>query len=388
MIKKTLKNLFLFVLTISLSSCGQEKKSENSIERHFNVFHDDDYNYGITDEKGDTIIPAQRFDLAKRANYYYMEKIESNGEIVLNWLDVKNRRLVPLRNFSDFHSSINNETDVFYNKEYKLAVFKNREEMILPFQYGSFDKLGKYFLAHKFDFKSVEVFDENLKKISNQGIEDYILLSNKKLITVEKNYKWGIINDKLELIVPFIYDYAISELPNSENLFIVITQPDNVQFYGLMNDKGEIVQPLDFSYIDDVESENLIRICKNNKWGFINTQGNILIYPKYDGVTNFVNNHAIIRVNDKVGYINAQGNIIAQPKFAKCNEFNSGYAFVIIDDFNYGLIDTQGNFVMKGKKNSNSWVGDKLNDKDKRYFIMNKTYNYKGDLINDKVIYK
>lgn len=384
------KNLNLYFSTKTKSLLDErmvfskfQDKHPKEKENLFNVFHNESYKYGIADKNGNIIISADYYGLYKSGNYYYLEQKKGTSATVLNWLDVKNKRLVPLPDFLDFDFSVNNEIDIFYNKENKLGAYKNRKNMILPFEYWSFDKFGTYIIARKKGVTSIDIFDSNLNKVSNKGIEDYSIPSeSNKLLVVEKNHKYGLINDKLEFIVPFKYDYVIKQFPTNENLFIVALQPDNDIFYGLINDKGKIVQPIIFSVISELESEGFVKFSKNERWGFMNTQGDIIIDAKYDFVDVFTRGYAIVELNGKKGYINTKGDLIIQPQFTDCKDFNGGYAFVFTEK-SYGIINNKGVFVMQVNKKVNPEKLEIANLGSKTiYNIDGKVYNYKGDIIN------
>lgn len=384
------KNLNLYFSTKTKSLFDErmvfikfQDKHPKEKENLFNVFHNESHKYGIADKNGNIIISADYYGLSKRGNYYYIEQKKGTSETVLNWLDVKNKRLIPLPDFLDFDFSINDEIDIFYNKENKLGAYKNRKKMILPFEYWSFDKFGTYIIAHKKGVNSVDIFDSSLNKVSNKGIEGYSIPSeNNKLLVVEKNHKYGLMNDKLEFIVPFKYDYVIEQFPNNENLFIVALQPDNDIFHGLINDKGKIVQPIIFSTISEFENEGFVRFSKNERWGFMDTQGNIIIDAKYDFVDVFTRGYAIVELNGKKGYINTKGDLIVQPQFTDCKDFNAGYAFVFTEK-SYGIINNKGIFVMQVNKKVNPEELEIENIGIKTaYNIDDKVYNYKGDIIN------
>jgi hypothetical protein len=360
-----------------------QDKHPKEKENLFNVFHNESYKYGIADKNGNIIISADYYGLSKRGNYYYLQQKKGTDTTILNWLDVKNKKLVPLPDFLNFDFSINDEIDVFYNKENKLGAYKNRKNMILPFDYWSFDKFGTYIIAHNKRHGGVDIFDSSLNKVSNKGIEGYSIPSESdKLLVVEKNHKYGLINDKLEFIVPFKYDYVIQQFPNNENLFIVALQSDNDILYGLINDKGKIVQPITFSVISDLESEGFIKFSKNERWGFMNTRGEIIINAKYDYVDFFTRGYAIVELNGKKGYINTKGDLIIQPQFTDCKDFNNGYAFVFTEK-SYGIINNKGVFVLQVNKkvNPEELQSDNVGTK-QTYSIDNKVYSYKGDIID------
>ncbi|MEJ1933162.1 WG repeat-containing protein, partial [Nostoc sp. NIES-2111] len=58
-------------------------------------------------------------------------------------------------------------------------------------------------------------------------------------------------------------------------------------------------------------SEGLASVkTESGKWGFINRQGNIVIKPQFDEVSNFSFGLARVRIGKKYGYIDKYGKYV------------------------------------------------------------------------------
>jgi hypothetical protein len=55
------------------------------------------------------------------------------------------------------------------------------------------------------------------------------------------------------------------------------------------------------------KSKKLFRIVQNHKWGFIDSSGNIVIGPQFDGAMDFKEGYAAVMVGHKWGFIDANG---------------------------------------------------------------------------------
>lgn len=76
------------------------------------------------------------------------------------------------------------------------------------------------------------------------------------------------------------------------------------------------------------KSNTLIANKKDNKWGFIDRDGNIVVEHKYDKVTEFNEyGYAGIKLNDKWGVIDSKGNIVKEPSYEDI-ETNSAPEFL------------------------------------------------------------
>ena len=54
-------------------------------------------------------------------------------------------------------------------------------------------------------------------------------------------------------------------------------------------------------------NQDLFRVDKDGKWGFIDETGQIVIEPVYEGVAPFSEGLAAVRLDGKFGYINKAG---------------------------------------------------------------------------------
>ena len=87
-------------------------------------------------------------------------------------------------------------------------------------------------------------------------------------------------------------------------------------------------------------------VCINNKQGYINNEGIIVIQPQFELAYNFCDNRALIVENDKWGYIDKTGKIISKTWFESAEDFSEGMACVKIGG-KWGYIDKTGNIVIE-----------------------------------------
>jgi hypothetical protein len=81
--------------------------------------------------------------------------------------------------------------------------------------------------------------------------------------------------------------------------------------------------------------EGKARVMVKQKWGFIDTTGNVIVKPKYNQVENFNDGIAKVRLGQKWGLIDATGNEIIKPTFDAIYEFKDGKAKVLLDKKEY-----------------------------------------------------
>lgn len=112
---------------------------------------------------------------------------------------------------------------------------------------------------------------------------------------------------------------------------------------GLQACKNENVDKVKEQYNDPAAAEWLADYKEpQNKWGYIDTKGNVLVEIKYDDVRDFKNGIAIVNYKGKWGYIDAKGSEIIKPSFLDAHEFDGNLALVQSFDKKYFYIDRTG----------------------------------------------
>jgi len=258
---------------------------------------------------------------------------------------------------------------------------KNKKQ-VYKYSYGYMDKTGKVIIKPQYSYGSHFV----------NGVAAVCLSDKCGLINKQGKY----------IIKPEFDDY--NDLPfytSSGNLIFLMKNNESFIF----NNKGQLLNKIrNFRELKPF-SEGLAAIKINNKWGYIDKSGKIVIKPQFDEVFNFREGIAAIlayekatlahdktafksnipsfgnmkelpRIPDaynlssktnKLGFIDKKGNIIIEPQFDASTVmlvtghlitndesfryfFNEGLASVGING-KYGYIDKSGNFVIKPQYN-------------------------------------
>lgn len=116
-------------------------------------------------------------------------------------------------------------------------------------------------------------------------------------------------------------------------------------------------------------SPSLFLIIENNKYGYINSSGTIVIKPQFDVAFPFSEGLALVESNEKYGYINEKGVFVIKPQFLDAYDFCNGLARVsknvVTNEYLgetqelYGYINNKGQQVIDYKF---SKCGDFSND--------------------------
>lgn len=131
-------------------------------------------------------------------------------------------------------------------------------------------------------------------------------------------------------------------------------QDENSKF-GFVDSNGEVVIEPIFENAGNF-SQGKAAVLLSDRVGFIDSTGKIVIPCKYDWTNGFSKGYAMVKLNSKFGFIDLQGNEITPIRFDYAFHFNHGYSIVnqggskIGGKFSggkFGVIDTTGKFVVK-----------------------------------------
>lgn len=180
---------------------------------------------------------------------------------------------------------------------------------------------------------------------------------------VVKNGKIGYINNNFYIVIDIIYDEVHkgkSHWYYENGRHIEKTEPwvvrkDNK--WGYIDKYGKVLIPLNFEYAS-LFHENRAEVKINQKYGYINLKGDLVIKPVYDEIDEFkcigkddIKSHYAARVrNDgKYGFIDEDGINITECLFEEAFEFwDIGYAGVKYKN-KWSIIDKTGKFVVYNK---------------------------------------
>ena len=102
-----------------------------------------------------------------------------------------------------------------------------------------------------------------------------------------------------------------------------------------------------FDNIDNFDKNGLAKVELNNKWNFIDTNGNLLSKQWFDWILEFKNGIAIVELNDKWNLIDVNGKLISRQWFDDIHDFDeNGLAKVELNN-KLNFIDVNGNFLSK-----------------------------------------
>ena len=219
-------------------------------------------------------------------------------------------------------------------------------------KWGFINKKGKIQIAPKFAFKETPMFSEGLSKYKESERWGFINKSGRFQIKPkyfeanpfsegmaavaiknegQQQYgtggsKWGFINKRGKWVIPPKYQYVGYF---KEGLAIIWENSTPVSAIDI---KGKPV--IDFSKFQPMRSdrtsfsEGLVAIKKDDKWGFIDKSGEMVIEPIYERVIppSFSEGFCNLKHNNKTCFIDRTGKIVLETDAFTASDFSEGIA--------------------------------------------------------------
>jgi WG containing repeat len=209
----------------------------------------------------------------------------------------------------------------YYTPELAKAGIRNEEKRRTEF--GLIDVTGKAIVPMKYtqindyneDLAKVEI-DKKCGYINKEGVEvvpvkyDFIQSFNRDLFAnMTANGKQGMINRSGKEVIPPIYEKVGDYHAGQRNY----TCTKN-KLQGWVNIQGVEVIPCKYDYIDSEAKDGLIKArLPDNKCGFIDPTGKVVIPFIYERVEAFENGKAEVRDFDrKEFFIDTEGKVVAK----------------------------------------------------------------------------
>ena len=169
-------------------------------------------------------------------------------------------------------------------------------------------------------------------------------MSKTETFKIEDNGQfYGVVGKNNRIVVPFVYDEIINTFSSG---LINVCKNDK---WGCFDLEGNIVIPLVYDWMFPFGKDPLDTTSakRNGKWGIIDRKGGDVIPCVYDEEIVFKNNRAIVSTNGKMGMINQEGIFIIPCQYSYLKPFVKSPLFIkVIDNNKSGIFDLSGNTII------------------------------------------
>lgn len=256
-------------------------------------------------------------------------------------------------------------------KNQKMGIMNAKGTVLFPLLYETIDTFH-YGIARVVKEEKKGYVDTTGKWIIPPVYDDLNLFNDFGLALALQNGKYGWINKKNEIVIPFVYSQVLFDFNrngqtavskdgkrygciNIENKVVLDFVYERMEFfdiyiwvkkdsvYGLYNLQGETLLPLKYERIQKSERP-VIPFKQNGKWGIYNSITQESKSLPYDSIGSFSESLASVIKDGKSGYIGFNGELLIPPKFNSASDFHNEKAEVSLTYFN-DTIDKEGNRV-------------------------------------------
>lgn len=325
---------------------------------------DDGYKYGYATTTGKIVLNPiynevnRLTEISDRSNLYFVTSV--NGKYGL----VKNSKAVLENDFREIKYDKTNNI-LIIEKDSKFGVFDIAGKNIIPIDYDAILIGGEYINAYKGE--DIVIFNKEGRTISTDNYSKEVVSNNYSII-IDKDNNYNIVDRNNRVLLQKSYTYLEYF---KDDLFIATDSTKT----GVINAKGQVVVPIEYSTIQKVEGTNCLQatIIENNTTSIIDTNGkakqglemstlikednyikilsdNNVKYYDLDGNETtykalFPNNKIYaVKQNDKWGFADARGNIVISCEYDFVTEQNENFVGVKKDG-KWGILSTEGNIV-------------------------------------------
>ena len=145
----------------------------------------------------------------------------------------------------------------------------------------------------------------------------------------------------LALILPLAVGCGAAGGKTSDVLYPIIEN----EKWGYINRQGEVVAPATFERAWRFH-EGRGPVMVGGKYGFVDATGAIVIEPSYDFAGDFYDGLAAVKIGEKWGYIDPTGKLVIPATFDGASDFSEGFSAVQAGDVAY-YIDKTGKKAME-----------------------------------------
>lgn len=186
----------------------------------------------------------------------------------------------------------------------------------------------------QFDPKSAGVYAEGLVPIKNgASFAYYNSLGDKQFgeydaagaftngtAAVQEDGEWYLIDNEGNEISGERYEDIVLQSDDShiKNGIMIAKKDGSYKFY---RDGNAIGSYEDAGILTD---DNMVAVCIDGKWGFVDTDANELIAPQFSEAKSFSNGLAAVSNGEKWGFIDTNGEVAIDYQFLDADYFNSG----------------------------------------------------------------
>lgn len=342
-----------------------------------------EYLTGIIDGSETTIFPFQYGNIRNlwanfnKPNNAYIEISNSKGFGLFEIKDKTNIEQIIDFNYWKFRHFIFNKTCITaYARVFDI--FNLTTGKITKTNFDEIEPLTDNLIATKEYMHKWGISDINGNVIYRDKF-DRLLHADDSLIIASSNDSSGVINHKGELILPLVFkhikvnngrifaqlynngipiklnetvknkisDYTIT-LNKVKYYSVDLNNNESEGLCGAFDKSGNPVIPFEYEILESGINGNLIA-AKNNKFGILSHDGEILVNHKYDNITIYFDKFYVLQINNKWGVLNGNFKEVLPNIYDEVLPISDN-EFLVLDKTNWYKYSIDENYIIKKQK--------------------------------------
>ena len=308
--------------------------------------------YGAINKKGETLIPFEFFVLNREPDGLLLAAKKDMGYGLLK--PDGSTLLVPF----EYNKAMRKDSVyIFYSTGKQRIVKHLGGGNLTPIMEGSFDEIDPKISYDQPLFAVKQqgfwgLMDYN-KKLLVPCVYDKVFKIENGMVTVGKEGKKGIVDMEGRELVPCAYDEIYPSLKNG--LIRVANKPAGTTLMGLLDSTGRQILPLEYGYIDQFYSFDLMKVSKGGKWGIVDVNGKMLVSPQFADISGWKHSEWVEKKPGEWSTREAYGQFFVYKDIANgptVGLFHLEKGKILPPEFDYFEITQPGNLIVvtKGEK--------------------------------------
>lgn len=164
------------------------------------------------------------------------------------------------------------------------------------------------------------------------GGYDEVSAMGNGIAAVKLDEMWSLVDTEGNVITDKLYeDIAMDEklvVYRNERIFVY-----EDYYYYMIDETGKQIGDGQYQDVDVFNDETYAAVKIDDKWGFIDNTGTVVIEPIYEEAQSFSNGYAAVKFAGAWGFINLENELVIEYQFDGAKDFTSkGSVFVKIED--------------------------------------------------------
>lgn len=231
------------------------------------------------------------------------------------------------------------------------------------------DSMRKYDAFYSFDRNGLAVVANNSKTPSGERISRFGLVNEKgelvlpcehdrifhqnhsDLILVSSGGLAGFVDPQMHWVIPIQYQDIYSDLETDDYfLFGLVEVVDSFDKWGVLDSTGRQILPCQYDWVS-ILTPNLFSVNLDGKYGVVNRNGKAVIPIIYSGLRfsdryDHYDSYIVAEYNNKQGVIDTMGNIVIPFQYELVGFSLNGSHFPVCENYKWGVVDITGEILI------------------------------------------